>query len=116
MNCMDSACKYCYEDYNNKTKVWECYCQLTGEIIPDDINPTQPIDIEQTQCENFVQAKTCLDCKHSKTTAYETGTIDDIQYRCPFQNNKLIYDDSNVYSTHYADIPECNIGRFELNE
>lgn len=101
MNCIDNACKYCYDNY----KDWERYCQLTGKIIPDNI--------DETQCENFVQAKTCLDCKHSYYTIYETGTIDDIEYRCPFQNNKLIYDDSNVYNKHYPDIPECNIDKFE---
>ena len=102
MNCIDDACKHCY-DY---CKEWERYCKLTGEKIPDDI------DI--TQCENFVQAKTCLDCKYSKLTVYETGTIDDIEYRCSLQDNKLIYDDSNACCKHYPDIPECNIGKFKL--
>ena len=36
--------------------------------------------------------------------------------RCSFQNNKLIYDDSNVGVRHYNDIPECNIDKFELIE
>lgn len=104
MNCIDNACKYCEQCYLDDV----LRCTLTDTVVPDNI--------DETQCENFVQAKTCLDCKHSKMTVYETGTIDDIEYRCPFQNNKLIYDDSNIYNTHYADIPECNIGRFELDE
>lgn len=104
MNCIDNACKYCKQCYLDDV-IW---CTLTDTVVPDNI--------DETQCENFVQSKTCLDCKHAKREIYETGSIDGIGYRCPFQNNKLIYDDSNVYSTHYADIPECNIGRFELNE
>lgn len=44
---------------------------------------------------------------------YETGKIDGIGYRCPYQNNKLVYQDVDFLSSHYADIPECNIGKFE---
>lgn len=103
MNCIDNACVHLYSDFG------ESYCKLTHEEIPDDI------DI--TQCENFIQAHTCLNCSCAKIRMYETGTIDDIEYRCPFQNNKLIYDDLNPYCTHYADVPECNvIERFKLDE
>ena len=98
MNCIDNECRHLYSEFG------ELYCKLTEKEIPEDI------DI--TQCENYIQAHTCIDCIHAKRIVYETGTIDDIEYRCPFQNNKMIYDDLNVYMTHYADVPECNINKF----
>ena len=104
MNCIDNACKYCDQCYLDDV----IRCTLSNSVVPDNI--------DQTQCENFEQAKTCLDCKHSKRKIYETDGIDDIGYSCPFQNNKEIYRDSNFLSCHYTDIPECNIGRFELDE
>ena len=97
MNCVDNECKYILSTYEGD------YCTFTGTEVPDEI----------AECDHFVQAHTCLNCKHSKLTIYETGTIDDIEYRCPFQNNKLIYDDLNAYNTHFADVPECNINRWE---
>lgn len=99
MNCIDNNCRHIYADCGEE------YCNLTHEAIPDDI--------DVTQCDYFTQARTCIDCIHSKLCVYETETIDDIEYRCPFQNNKLIYDDSNPCCRHYIDVPECNIGRFE---
>ena len=102
MNCIDNECKHLY------AYMCELYCSLTAEEVPDDI------DI--VQCNNFVQARTCINCKHSQLEVYETGTIDDIEYRCPFQNNKLIYDDMDVCNSHYADVPECNIDKFEQKE
>ena len=99
MNCIDNNCRY----LNSCPVEW--FCELTHEEVPDDINVTQ--------CDCFVQANTCIDCAHSKIHVYETGTIDDIEYRCPFQNNKLIYDDLNPCCRHYFDVPECGIGKFE---
>lgn len=99
MNCIDNNCRYLNSYY------LEWFCELNHEKVPDDI--------DVIQCEHFAQARTCIDCVHSRITVYETGTIDDIEYRCPFQNNKLIYDDSNPCCIHYFDIPECNIGKFE---
>ena len=100
MNCIDNDCKYILHTFKH-----ESYCSLLAKEIPEDI--------DMTQCDHFVQAHTCLNCKHSKLTIYETGTIDDIEYRCPFQNNKLIYDDLDAYNTHFADVPECNINKWE---
>lgn len=99
MNCIDDDCKNLYSYFG------ELYCKLTKQEMPDDI--------DVTQCENFIQARTCINCKHSLKTVYETGTIDDIEYRCPFQDKKLIYADSNPYNCHFANVPECNIGKFE---
>lgn len=101
-NCFDKPCVYHGHDLNK----FDSYCfklKCTIEDYPDGEN-----------CEAFELAETCLDCKHSRETVYETGTIDDIEYRCPFQNNKLIYDDSSPYHEHYNDIPKCNVGKFEL--
>lgn len=61
----------------------------------------------------FKLAKTCIDCKYRNATIYETGTIDDVEYRCPFQGNKLMYDDINPLVSHYSDVPECNVEKFE---
>lgn len=103
MNCIDNECKHLL-------RTWDCewYCNFTHEEVPDDI--------DTTQCEHFVQARTCINCTHSIPTIYETGTIDDIEYRCPFQDNRLIYDDLNPMNSHYADVPECNVGKFESLE
>ena len=102
-NCIDSPCKFC--SYGFDKSYGDPYCLLNKELVPDNI--------DETDCRDFKLAQTCIDCKHSIPQVYETGTIDDIEYRCPFQNNKLIYDDLNVGVTHYDDIPECNIGKFE---
>ena len=99
MNCIDNECKHLYSEMG------EMFCELTHEEVPDNI--------DEIQCEHYLQARTCIDCVYSKTTIYETGTIDDIEYRCPFQSNKLIYDDSNAMNRHYLDVPECNIDKFE---
>ena len=99
MNCIDNECKHLY------SYLGEYYCKLTKQEIPDDI------DI--TQCNNFVQARTCINCIHSREIVYETGTIDDIEYRCRFQGEKVVYDDINPYYQHFADVPECNIGKFK---
>lgn len=99
MNCIDNECRHLYSELG------ESFCELTHEEIPDDI--------DTTQCDNFIQAHTCIDCAHSKATVYEMGSIDDIEYRCQLQNNKLIYDDVNPNCFHYADVPECNIAKFK---
>lgn len=108
MNCIDNNCKNLY------TISGEYYCAVTHKEIPESINVLDPNE-KSSDCDNFVQAHTCLNCKHAKTTVYETGTIDDIEYRCPFQENKLIYDDSTApYYKHYYDVPECNVtNKFE---
>ena len=61
---------------------------------------------------------TCLDCKYAKKRMYETGTIDDIEYRCVLQNNKLIYDDLHPLAEDfdYADAPDCPISMFEQGD
>ena len=104
VTCADYPCKHNSHRYN---KVFDDYCDITNKPIPDDI--------ETTGCKYFELAQTCLDCKHAKRTVYETGTIDDIEYRCPFQDNKLIYDDINPMVCHYDDVPPCNIDKFVLD-
>ena len=52
MNCIDNDCKYLFTQLGN----W--YCNIKRCEIPDDI------DI--TQCDDFVQARTCINCKHSE--------------------------------------------------
>jgi DNA polymerase III alpha subunit (gram-positive type) len=103
MNCIDNECRHLCVGFVGD--YFDNYCALTGREIPDDI------DINQ--CQNYTQAHTCIDCIHAKVTVYETGTIDDIAYRCPFQNNKMIYDDNNPCMGHYTDVPECNINKFQ---
>ena len=99
MNCIDNECRHQY------TMLGDFYCKLTGTEIPEDI------DI--TQCKHYEQARTCINCVYGIPTVYETGTIDDIEYRCSLQNKKLMYDDSNPYYRHYVDVPECNINKFK---
>lgn len=94
-NCVDFPCKYRQDDY----------CVLHDRNILDNI--------DVVGCADFILARTCLDCKWSRRTVYETGTIDDIEYRCTLQDNKLIYDDLNPGLDHYSDIPECNCMHFE---
>ncbi len=64
-------------------------------------------------CDYFEMPKTCDFCKHSFLEIYETGTIDDVEYYCKLQNNKLIYDDLSPYVVNYVDFPKCNIDKFE---
>ena len=99
-NCVDSPCKYRLDDCDND------YCVLHQSEIPDNV--------DEVGCKDFMLARTCLECKYSLTSIYETGTIDDIEYRCPFQDNKMIYDDTKPSVDHHNDIPECTCGKFEL--
>ena len=101
MNCIDNECKNEYSHFG------ESYCALTKKEVPDNI------DI--TECNNFAQAHTCINCKFSTFRVYETGTIDEVDYKCPFQNNEIIYQDLNPCSFHFSDVPECPIiDKFEL--
>lgn len=106
MNCWDNDCKYLIEGVQEN---WSS--EYTCILNPDFIIPDDDFD-----CPNCITAQNCLTCKHSLTRVYETGTIDDIEYRCPFQNNKVIYDDSNPMNCHHPDIPECPINKWELIE
>ena len=106
MNCWDNDCKYFYEGVKED---WSS--EYTCVLNPDFIITGDDFD-----CPNCITAQNCLTCKYSLTTVYETGTIDDIEYRCPFQNNKVIYDDSNPMNNHHPDIPECPINKWELIE
>ncbi len=99
MNCIDNDCKHlctCGDDL---------YCSLTNTPVPNDI--------DKMQCSKYSQAKTCIDCIYAKATVYETGEVDSIEYRCSLQGNAYIYDDINPHCSHYSDVPECNIGKFE---
>lgn len=100
MNCIDNEC------IHSKSIIGDWVCEL-DESYPDCI-----ID-DDFDCPNFIQAKNCLSCKHSSQTVYETGTIDDIEYRCILQDKKMIYDDNDPYNQHHSDIPECNCGKWE---
>ena len=60
-----------------------------------------------------MKAKTCINCKHAIVEVFESGQIDCVDYRCPFQDNKFIYSDNNVFAEHFCDVPECKIGKFE---
>lgn len=102
MNCIDNECVH------TKSICGDWVCEL-DESYPDCITD------DDFNCPNFVQAKNCLTCKHSSTTVYETGTIDDIEYKCKLQDKKMIYDDSNVLNQHHSDIPECNCGKWEYD-
>lgn len=99
MNCIYNDCSHLYARGD------DLYCSLTGTSVPDDI--------EKTQCNRYSQAKTCIDCIHAKVTVYETGEVDSIEYRCSLQEGAFIYEDTNPYCSHYSDVPECNIGKFE---
>ena len=106
VTCIDYPCKY--SSYYFGSEGDDSWCTKLDCAIPDNV--------DEVGCEHFELARTCLDCKHSAPRVYETGTIDDIEYRCTLQNNKMIYDDSNPGVDHYGDIPECNIGMFGLLE
>lgn len=71
MNCIDDNCKNLY------ITCGEYYCAITHKEIPEFINVLDSNE-KSGDCDNFVQAHTCLNCKHAKITVYETGTIDDM--------------------------------------
>ena len=94
-NCWELPCKFCDSDLDT------LICRRTGEEVSEFIK----------DCEQFEPAKTCLDCRHAIIKNYDlTGEID---YHCPYENEKLIYSDVRPYQTHYADISECLNGKFE---
>lgn len=104
MNCWENDCKYFLE---NPIRGWSSEYTCT-------LNPDFVITGDDFNCPNCITAQNCLTCKHSLIQIYETGTIDDIEYRCPFQNNKVIYDDSDPMNRHHPNIPECPIEKWEM--
>lgn len=71
------------------------------------------------QREKYLENRnTCLDCKYANKRIYETGQIDDVEYRCSLQNNKMIYDDLHPMDENYDyhDLPECPVDMFEQGE
>ena len=106
-NCFQYPCKF--HSHNWKLSYFEEWYCLKQQCEIDDI-------VEKINCKDFQLAKTCLDCKHSWPRVYETGTIDDIEYRCKLQNDKLIYDDSEYDINHYYKITECKKNKFELEQ
>lgn len=102
MNCAVNDCKFYDEEIDDQFCRKKCV-QLSDNIYDDD----------DWDCEDFEEARVCANCQHSRTTVYETGTIDDIEYRCPFLDNKLVYDDLSPCSRHFSDMPQCSTGKFE---
>lgn len=98
-------CRYLKEDLFS----YEFICTKQQKELTDE----ELDSCEYGKCVLFEELKACCNCKHSNVQIYETGTIDDIEYRCSLQNNKLIYDDSSFGLVHYADFPLCNIDKFE---
>lgn len=99
----------CYECRYGKEKIPEdkLYCgksclEVSDEGYEDDFD-----------CKDFEIFQSCSNCKHGRQIIYETGTIDDIEYRCKLQNNKLMYDDCSPFTLHNADFPICNIKKYE---
>lgn len=103
MNCWEGECKYFLQEVKS-FGIDKYTCSLNPDFI---------ITGDDFDCPNCITAQNCLTCNHSLPTIYETGAIDDIEYRCPFQNNKMIYDDSNPMNRHHINIPECPIGKWE---
>ena len=104
MNCWDD-CKYFFENSDHSCWQKEKYrCLANSELIITD---------DDFDCVDYTIAKNCVTCKHSQERVYETGTVDGIQYRCPFQNNAVIYKDTNFMNLHHYSIPECQINKWE---
>lgn len=96
-NCLEDFCKHCsYDPWNDSYE-----CKLDYEIK------------DEWDCPDFEMLERCDNCIHARITVYETGTIDQVDYKCALQDNKFIYSDvtGNPYD---PDFPECNIGRFEV--
>ena len=86
MNCIDNECKNEYSYFG------ESYCALTKKEIPDDL---------MNQMRSSVILAGALSSRNN--------------YKCPFQNNEIIYQDLNPCSFHFSDVPECPIiDKFEL--
>lgn len=96
-NCIE--CKRLNEKRNGK---W--ICTKTNSEAPEN------------GCDDFDKLQFCDTCKYGKSIAYETGTIDCIDYRCMLQGNKLIYTDNNPTRIHNAAYPECILDMYEENE
>ena len=96
LNCTDRYCKHSYYDLDKDI----IYCKLSLDINNRD------------DCEYFEPRKCCDDCIHAKRIIFETGMIDEIDYYCTLQDNKLIYED---LSFEPLDIkwPQCAIGLYE---
>ena len=51
-NCVDYPCKYRLDDCHDHN------CALHSSKVPDDV--------DETSCEDFILAQTCLDCRHHR--------------------------------------------------
>ena len=105
LKVIKDECRYIQEEPLS----YEFICTKQQKELTDE----ELDNCEYGKCALFEELKACCNCKHSSVQIYETGTIDDIEYRCTLQNNKLIYDDSSPGLVNYADFPLCNIDKFE---
>lgn len=103
--CNEEQCKFYTECHDVHNGVWDDYSFCTKH--------KKIIDCENEICSEYIKAKKCFNCKHSRKIIYETGTIDCIDYHCKLQDKKLMYSDCNWLDDHYADYPECNINKWE---
>lgn len=96
-NCQTDFCKYCVCDFAE-----EYSCKLDCKILDDD----------NWDCIYFEPRQRCDDCEYAKVVTYETGTIDEIDYYCKLQGDRLIYQDVsfNVYDYFW---PDCPIDSFK---
>lgn len=102
---------------NNNRGCTECkhYLETVNDKLMCTKHNNRLRDVVE-DCPDFEELQFCDSCAYSKTNVYETGVIDEIDYRCILQNNKLIYADNNPMRFENAKYPECNIGMYEAGD
>ena len=91
-------CKYLLENYNNTFT-----CKKTGKTFED----------WDSACAQFKKLCACDTCMFSNTRVYELGEIDEIDYVCTLQNNKVMFEDTDPIRIKNSEFPECNIRLYE---
>lgn len=95
-NCLD--CKHFKENFDGNDT-----CTANNSNV---------VDYNPSLCPHFTKLQFCDTCTYANIVVYETGTIDEIVYRCTLQNNKVIYSDSSFIANN-SEYPECNINCYE---
>lgn len=98
----DADCRYMVSEFWTSD---DFNCSKHNMILSEELT-------ECIHCKDFEPRQCCNDCIHAMTKSYETGTLDEIDYYCTLQDNKLIYEDIS-FNCYNPEWPKCPIGKFK---
>lgn len=104
-NCIEDMCWHLRDHTLKDTDKLIC--------MSSETNIEDPYRIKH--CPRYKSIEGCVTCTHSLSEGVPTllGSLDSIIYRCELQDYKITYQDTKPFNCDYADIPKCEIDKFE---